>query len=105
MIHNLQNDADIKKAKERFDGFIRLGKTIDLIEKKNTRTTRQNSALHLLFNIISNQLNEMGMEYQYMGLKGKTISLMYTHTLVKEMVWRPIQKSMFDIDSTTKLNT
>lgn len=105
MILNLQNEADVTKAKEKMAWFIEKGKTIDLTEKKNTRTTKQNSALHLLFTIVSSQLNEMGVDFQYFGLKGQTLSMRHTPHLVKEMVWKPIQKALFDIDSTTKINT
>ncbi len=105
MIYNLQNEPEVAMAKEKFNHFTKQGKTIDLIEKKNTRTTKQNSALHLLFTIISNQLNEMGIEFQYIGLKGKVLSLRHTPNLVKEHVWKPIQRVLFDVESTTKLNT
>lgn len=105
MILNLQNENEAKKAKEKFNFFLRNGKTIDLTEKKNTRTTRQNSALHLLFTIVSNQLNEMGLEFQYLGLKGKVISVRHTPNLVKEHIWRPIQIALFNIESTRKINT
>ncbi len=105
MLLNLQSEIDVIKARKTLERHIKLGKTIDLVEKKNTRTTRQNSALHLLFTIISSQLNEMGMEFQYFGLKGQVLSLRYTPTLVKERVWRPIQIALFDIESTTKINT
>lgn len=105
MIHNLQDSSQVDKAKERFNSFVERGKTIDLTEKKNTRTTRQNSALHLLFTIISSQLNEMGMEFQYFGLKGQVLSVRHSPNLVKEHVWKPIQRALFDIESTTKINT
>lgn len=105
MIHNLQNEIEVTKASKRFLDFVNQGKTIDLIEKKNTRTTRQNSALHLLFTIISSQLNEMGVEFQYFGLKGQVLSVRHSPNLVKEHVWKPIQKALFDIDSTTKIST
>ena len=105
MIHNLQNPDEVKKAKQRFNDFVERGKTIDLLEKMNTRTTKQNSALHLLFTIVSSQLNEMGIEFQYFGLKGQVLSVRHTPHLVKEMVWKPIQKALFDIESTTKINT
>jgi hypothetical protein len=98
MILNLQNETEVQKAKEKLSYFIEKGKTIDLIEKKNTRTTKQNIALHLLFTIVSSQLNEM-------CLKGQQLSMRHTPHLVKEMVWKPIQKALFDIDSTTKINT
>lgn len=105
MIYNLQNTEEVDKAKDRFNHLVKQGKTIDLLEKKNTRTTRQNSALHLLFTIISSQLNEMGMEFTYYGLKGQELSVMHTPDLVKNFIWRPIQIALFDIKSTTKINT
>lgn len=105
MILNLQNETEANKAKDKLNHFIKTGKSIDLIEKKNTRTTRQNSALHLLFTIISSQLNEMGVEFQYFGLKGQVLSVRHNPHLVKEHVWKPIQKALFDIESTTKINT
>ena len=105
MIFNLKNESEAEKAKEKFNHFVKTGKTINLVEKKNTRTTRQNSALHLLFTIIANQLNEMGVEFQHIGLKGQIISTRHNPHLVKEHVWKPIQKALFDIESTTKLNT
>ncbi len=105
MLLNLQNDTDVTKAREVLENHIQRGKTIDLIEKKRTRTTLQNSALHLLFTIVSNQLNEMGVEYKYFGLKGQVLETTHTPHIIKEFVWRPIQKTMFDIYSTTKINT
>ena len=105
MIYNLQNDKEVEAFRDKVKYFIDKGKTIDLIEKKNTRTTKQNSALHLLFTIISNQLNEMGMEFQYHGLTGRTLSIRHNPLLVKEMIWKPIQFALFRIKSTTKINT
>ena len=105
MILNLQNNSDVVKLKDKVAYFISKGKTIDLIEKRNTRTTKQNSALHLFFTIITNQLNEMGLEYNYIGLKGQVIGTRYTTHIVKEFLWRPIQKTMFDIHSTKDINT
>ena len=105
MIFNFQNKCEVESFKEKSNFYINKGYTVDLIQKKNTRTTKQNSALHLLFTIVSNQLNEIGIEFQYIGLKGSVISTRHTPNLVKEHVWKPIQKALFNIDSTTKLNT
>ena len=33
------------------------------------------------------------------------MSLMYTENLVKEFIWRPIQVALFDVKSTTKIDT
>lgn len=105
MIYNLQNDKEIDAFDNKCVYFKSKGKTVDLIEKMNTRTTNQNSALHLLFRIMSEQLNEMGLTYKYYGLKGHLIETRYTTHICKEFFWRPIQISMFNIKSTTKIST
>ena len=74
-------------------------------EKKQSRTTTQNKSLHLFFTFIAEELNELGIEYQYTGISGKTFELRYTADLVKEYVWRPIQIALFQKQSTTKLTT
>lgn len=105
MLFNFQNENEVIKYKDKSQYYIKNGYTVDLIKKGNTRTNKQNSALHLLYTIISSQLNEMGVEFKYFGLKGQVISIRHTPDLVKEHVWRPIQKALFNIESTTKINT
>ena len=105
MIYNLQNDKEIQAFNDKCLYFKSHGKTVDLIEKKNTRTTNQNSALHMLFGIMTNQLNELGLEFHYFGLKGQVLTTRYTPFICKEHLWRPIQITMFGIKSTTKINT
>ena len=73
--------------------------------KPITRSTAQNRSLHLYFSFISNELNELGIQYQYTGISGKTFELRYTSDLVKNFIWRPIQMSMFNKKSTTQLTT
>ena len=72
---------------------------------KQSRTTTQNRALHKYFAMISTELNEMGTEFNYTGLKGMELSTRYTPTIVKDFFWRPIQLALFDIESTTKLDS
>jgi hypothetical protein len=69
------------------------------------RSSAQNRSLHLYFSFIANELNELGIQYQYTGISGKTFELRYTSSLVKEFLWKPIQASMFDKKSTTQLTT
>ena len=105
MIYNLQNDNERSHFHKQCDFLKENGKTVDLIIKRNTRSTKQNSALHLLFTIISSQLNEMGLEFRYLGLSGQILEMRYTPELVKNHIWRPIQVTLFDIKSTKKINT
>ena len=45
------------------------------------------------------------MEFNYFGVSGKQLSMRYNGTIVKEYFWKPIQLALFEIESTTKLNT
>ncbi len=78
---------------------------IELKEIKPTRTNLQNRALHLFFNMISDELNNLGLEFRYAGLVSKEIAIPYTWLIVKDRVWRPIQITLFDIESTKEINT
>jgi hypothetical protein len=104
-LYNLQNETEVINFDDKCNYLKSKGKTADLIEKKNTRTTKQNSALHLLYSIMCNHLNELGLEYRYFGLKGQVLEMRYTTDIVKNFIWRPIQIALFDIESTTKINT
>ena len=69
------------------------------------RSSQQNKSLHVLFQNISFELNRIGMEFTYNGIKGMEIQTTYTPEIVKEFIWRPLQKAMLDKESTTKLTT
>ncbi len=105
MIYELSKPFDANKAKARLNNLIAGGKVIELVARKVNRTTKQNSALHKYFEFIATELNELGMEFQYQGIKGMGISLSYTPELVKDFIWRPIQITLFEIKSTKDLDT
>ncbi len=105
MIYELSKPFDANKAKARLNNLIAGGKVIELTARTVNRTTLQNSALHKYFEFISTELNEMGMEFNYQGIKGMAISLSYTPELVKDFIWRPIQITLFEIKSTKDLDT
>ena len=102
---NLRNPTDQNKAVTYLTKLIEDEKTIELKEIKVTRSTRLNSAMHLYFVFISHELNELGLEFNYTGISGKEFGLRYTPDLVKQMIWKPIMLAMFDIKTTTKLNS
>ena len=102
---NLNNPIEQAKAKVRFNYLCDKGARIELKEDKPKRSTPQNRALHLYFKFISQELNEMGSEFIYQGIKGYEISTPYTPDIVKNFFWRAIQISLFDIESTTDINT
>jgi len=73
--------------------------------KTPVRTLKANSALHLYFTLIAQELNELGQEFCYTGITGKELSLHYTPTIIKELFWKEIQFTMFGTKTTTKLTT
>lgn len=105
MILNLQNEQERRKFDEHSKKLLEKKCKVEIKEIKKTRSTRQNSALHLYFTLISNELNEMGAEFNYTGLKGMAISTRYTPDIVKDFFWRPIQETLYKFKSTTKLTT
>ena len=73
--------------------------------KKQTRSGQQNRALHLFFRFVSESLNDIGLTFNYTGIKGMTLETRYTEQIVKDFIRRPIQIAMFDKQSTTEITT
>lgn len=67
------------------------------------RTNQQNRALHMLFNLISEELNEHGLDMRK-TLKPE-VDIPWNPGTVKEYLWRPIQKAQLNKSSTKKLTT
>lgn len=78
---------------------------VEVKKKVNQRTKTQNAALHLFFTWCAEELSNIGLTFNYVGLKGLELEIPYTAELFKDCVWRPIQKTLFDIESTTELDT
>ena len=105
MQYNTKDIVELTDAKFRFRKLIEQGKTIELKGLSDNRTAKQNRALHKFFVLVSDQLNEMGLEFQYIGLKGDTLGTRYSPNIVKEYFWRPIQIALFNIESTKDIDT
>lgn len=66
-----------------------------------TRSLSQNNALHLWLTQIAELLNEKGeIRYNEMGLPS-----IYTMELLKNDYWKPLQKQLFDIESTREMTS
>ena len=105
MEYDFNNHIELEKAKAKFNYLISKKSRIELRQLRNTRSSLQNRSLHKFFLIIVSELNELGMEFQYFGLKGQVLSTRYTTNIVKNNFWRPIQIALFDIESTKDINT
>lgn len=72
-------------------------------KKYQQRTLLQNKALHLYFTHLSETLNDAGLDMRKVLKPG--IDIPWTSKNIKEFLWRPIQKSLLQKDSTTELTT
>ena len=105
MILDLSDSKESKIASQLFNKLILDKRLIDLKQVKKTRSNLQNKSLHLFFRLISDELNELGLTFNYIGLKGLEMDLRYTPDLVKITIWKPIQKALFNTDSTKDLDS
>lgn len=67
------------------------------------RTSRQNRALHKLFSLLAQELNDAGLD-QRKVLK-ESVDIPWTEGAVKEQLFRPIMKAQLGKNSTTELTT
>lgn len=68
-----------------------------------TRTSRQNRALHLMFDQLAKELNGAGLDMRK-TLKPE-IDIPWSGDTVKEYLWRPVQQAQLQKKSTTELTT
>lgn len=61
-------------------------------------TEQQNKALHLYFRLLAQELADKDFDF-----KSIHIPIEPTESLVKEYMWKPIQRAMFDKKSTQEL--
>jgi hypothetical protein len=71
--------------------------------KKNEEllTGQQRKALELYFQKLADALNEAGLDMR--KTLRQDIQIPWTQKNIKEFLWRPVQKSILDIESTTQL--
>ena len=74
---------------------------IDNLPKK--RSSQEDRALHVLFQNIAYELNRLGLEFTFRGIKGMEIETTYTPEIVKEFLWKPLQNALLKKSSTTQL--
>lgn len=99
------NKNGFNRAVEYLDRLSLHEKTVSIEVENNTRTNRQNAALYLFFQQVSDTLNDAGIYFKYKGLTGKDLEMQWDKDLFKRQIWLPLQKYKFDTDSTTKLKT
>ena len=95
-------------TKDKMNFFIALittqfddGKKILYTIKDTTRSDRQNNAMHLWFRQIAEELNDAG--YWVRHPFSDKLEIPFTEILVKETLYKPIIKAMYDKNSTGRL--
>lgn len=91
-------DDGLKQSKEIVEKFGL--KVYGVKPVKSQRTLNQNNALHLLFTQLADDMNDKGIDFKTL-LK---VPLRPTPYLIKEEMWKPLQKAMLGKVSTTELD-
>jgi len=99
--------VDTKDKMNFFIAFVTTqfddGKKILYAIKDTTRSDRQNNAMHLWFRQIASELNDAG--YWVRHPFSDALEIPFTEVLVKETLYKPIIKSMYNKSSTGRLTT
>ncbi|MEY8205935.1 MAG: hypothetical protein RPR40_12810 [Bermanella sp.] len=97
-VNSEQSKADfMQHVSDMYDHHKYL--TID-VKKGKPRTQKQNNALHKYLEQLSDALNEAGLDMKR-TLK-QDVEIPWTPVSVKEFMWRPVQKALYEVESTTK---
>lgn len=98
-------------CKEQLDAYYKyleskLGKEGAIkiaVKSAKQRTLTQNRALHKYCSMLSDALNDAGFDFRTFIKEG--IEVPFTPDLVKEHIWKPVQKAVLGIESTTEAKT
>lgn len=88
--------ADWEKRQKEGDYIVTI--------KKPTRSSLQNRSIHLFFRWIADSLNEKHL-YFNQNFFNPDFEIEWNSEMVKNLIWRPIQKSYMGEKSTTKLKS
>ena len=72
-------------------------------KKREGRTSQQNKAMHLYFDLVAKALNDAGLEIEEV-IKHSKVDIPWTKDSVKELLWKTCQRSMLGKESTTELS-
>lgn len=103
MIYNLSNKIGADNAAADFKRLNEVAAIIELKKVSQTRTSKQNRALWLFFQMSSDALNNAGIYHKYTFVDGKDIQMEWNKEMFKQYWWMPIQLVMYGTTSTTKL--
>lgn len=73
------------------------------MEVNNQRTTQQNRALHAYFQLVSEALNDAGLDMK--AVLKPSVDINWSPMTVKDFLWRPVQTLQLGKRSTTEMST
>lgn len=73
------------------------------IKGGKTRTSAQNNALHVYCRLLGEKLNDSGFDMK--RIIKQEVDIPWSPSLVKEYLWKPIQKIVANEDSTAKVGS
>lgn len=79
------------------------GMQMRIEKEKKQRTLKQNAAIHKYFSLLAQALNDAG--YDMKKVLRPEIDISWNEYMVKEYLWRGLQKAMTGKVSTTELET
>lgn len=99
----INSELSLAEAQMELAIKFKEGKYIVCSIEKQQRTLTQNKAIHLYCKMLAYELTAAGLDI------AKTMKadfeIPWSENAVKELIWKPVQAAMFNIDSTTKLTT
>jgi len=94
---------DLSRFKADLIGLNEKDVSIEISKWIKTRTDKQNRALHLYLTLLATELNLKGFDMK--AIIRPEVNIDWSPISAKEYLWRPIQKTMFQKKSTTKLTS
>lgn len=72
-------------------------------KEEKQRTSQQNKALHVYFQLVADILNDAGLDMR--AVLKPEVEIPWSRNTVKDFLWRPIQEIQLRKKSTTELTT
>ena len=99
----INSEITLAEAKAELTRLWKKDKYLILTVQKQQRTLTQNAALHVLFNIIARDLNANKMTIK--ETLRSDFSIPWSSDSVKELIWKEVQRKLYNTESTTELST
>jgi len=100
----INSEASLRAAQKQLEIQFQEKKFVKAkLSYRRQRSLSQNAALHLFCQQLADKLNEAGLDQR--KVMKPSADIPWNMESVKENLWRPIQKAVTGLDSTTKPKT